>query len=296
MKRRNFIASLAVLPAAGVMMNLKDLEKWADEAPLSPRMPVLFVGHGSPMNAIEVNNYTRKMNEWGSSLLKTWQPSAVLVVSAHWLTRGTFVQASAAPEIIYDFGGFPEELYKVKYPVKGSPAMAEATKNLIPGAQITQDWGLDHGAWAVLKQLFPDASVPAFQMSIDWGKPMSYHYQLAATLKSLRNKGVLIVGSGNIVHNLGMSMRRFAEGNAAPYDWAVEFDSWVKNKLVAGDFASLADYESAGTAGKLSVPTPDHYIPMLYSLGLADKSEKLSQVYESVEFGGISMRCFMIGG
>ncbi len=289
------MASLAVIPAAGVMLNLKDIERWADDAPASRKMPVLFIGHGSPMNALAENVFTQTLNKLGKEILEKYKPSAVLVVSAHWLTRGTWLQASAAPEIIYDFGGFPEELYKVKYPVKGAPDMAETAAAMVSGAKTTQDWGLDHGAWTVLKHIFPDATLPAFQMSIDYGKPMSYHYELAASLKKLREKGVLILGSGNIVHNLGMSMQRFAANNSSPYDWAVTFDAWVKKHLDSGDFMPLNEYEKAGTAGSLSVPTPDHYIPMLYTLGLADKGETVNHIYESVEYGGISMRCFQVG-
>lgn len=295
MKRREFLTTMAVLPATGLMMELNDLRLWADQAPASPLMPVLFIGHGSPMNAIEENNFTRALAAAGKEILEDCRPNAVLVVSAHWLTRGTWVQAAEKPEIIYDFGGFPDELFKVRYPVAGAPQWATETSGLIAGSQTTAEWGLDHGAWTVLKHLFPLADIPAFQLSIDWGKPMSHHFELAGLLLSLREKGVLIIGSGNVVHNLQMSFPKLGQGDPTPFEWAVEFDSWVKNKMADGDYIPLLDYEKAGSMGKLAVPTPDHYIPMLYSLGLARKQEAVRHFYESVEYGGISMRCFRIG-
>lgn len=295
MKRRTFLTSMAVLPVAGAMLELNDLKKWADESPSTPLMPVLFIGHGSPMNALADNNYTHTLNKLGADILAECKPTAILVVSAHWLTRGTWVQAAEKPEIIYDFGGFPDELYKVQYPVQGSPAMAEETAALLDNVSTTTDWGLDHGAWTVLKHIFPSADVPAFQISIDWGKPMSHHYELAGLLSKLREKGVLILGSGNIVHNLQMSFAKLGQNDPTPYDWAVEFDAWVKDHIDRGDYQPLLSYEKSGSMGMLSVPTPDHYIPMLYTLGLAKKQENVKQIYESVEYGGLSMRCFRVG-
>lgn len=294
MKRRAFLHGLCVLPLGTMVKDIKILQEWIDGTPATIRQPVLFIGHGSPMNAIESNPYTMALREIGARILERNRPIAAMVVSAHWLTRGTLVQKSAAPEILYDFGGFPDELYKVQYPVAGNPNIATDTASLIAGAIPTEDWGLDHGAWAVLKHLFPNADIPSFQMSIDWGKPMSHHYELAGMLSALRERGVLIIGSGNIVHNLGVSIPMLGSGNRKPFDWAVEFDAWVANALQNGDYRKLTSYESAGKMGLLSVPSPDHYIPLLYTLGLARPGESARTFYESVEYGGISMRSFIV--
>ncbi len=294
MKRRTFIHSLCALPLGSMVTDLKILRQCIDETPATSRQPVLFIGHGSPMNAIETNPYTKALQAMGAGILEKNRPKAVLVVSAHWLTRGTFVQVAEKPEIIYDFGGFPDELYKVQYPVVGSPDFANETAGLLPEAKPTADWGLDHGAWAVLKHLFPKADIPCFQLSIDWGKPMHHHFELAGMLDRLRDRGVLIIGSGNIVHNLGASIPMLGSGDKSAFDWAIEFDGWVGGALQNGDYRKLINYESAGRSGTLSVPSPDHYIPMLYSLGLAGKAESVHSFYESVEYGGISMRSFII--
>jgi 4,5-DOPA dioxygenase extradiol len=277
-----------------MVTDLKILQQWIDGASPTSRQPALFIGHGSPMNAIESNPYTVALKAAGAAILARNKPLAALVVSAHWLTHGTFVQKSANPKIIFDFGGFPEELYMVQYPVAGSPNIATETASLIAGAMPTEDWGLDHGAWAVLKHLFPNADIPSFQLSIDWGKPMQHHFELATMLSKLRDRGVLIIGSGNIVHNLGVSIPMLGRGDKKPFDWAVEFDAWVANALQNGDYRKLTSYESAGKMGLLAVPSPDHYIPMLYTLGLAQKGESARTFYESVEYGGISMRSFIV--
>jgi 4,5-DOPA dioxygenase extradiol len=252
-------------------------------------MPVLFVGHGNPMNAILDNNFTRSLAEWGKKLDR---PNAVLVVSAHWLTKGeTAVATSPNPETIYDFYGFPPEMYQVKYPAPGSPATARQLVQNVQSIQVHEhhEMGLDHGAWTILKHIFPKADIPVFQLSIDYNKPPQWHFNLAAELKKLREKGVLVIGSGNIVHNL----RTMDFNNpASQFDWAVEFDEFVKNKINSKDFQALVDYQAQGRAAQLSVPTNDHYLPMLYSLGLLDKNEELRYTYESVEHGSISMRCF----
>ncbi|MBL7827370.1 MAG: 4,5-DOPA dioxygenase extradiol [Saprospiraceae bacterium] len=296
MDRKSFIKTMAMLPLATCNMKLQDLSKWAENAPNTARMPALFVGHGSPMNALEDNPYTRAMKQLGQTFQKDGRkPAAILVVSAHWLTEGSYVSISPKPETIHDFGGFPKALFDMQYPAPGAPETAKQTASLSNLIQETDSWGLDHGAWTILVHLFPEANIPVFQMSIDYYKPMQYHLDLAKQLRNLREKGVLIIGSGNIVHNLRMSMGRFSTGDASPYDWAIEFDQWVGGKIAAGNYNALAQYEAAGNAGKLSVPTPDHYIPMLYTLGLSEEKEPVTQVYESVEFGGISMRTFQVG-
>ena len=248
------------------------------------------------MNALYDNAFTRSLNKVGDDIKNNFTPSAVLVVSAHWLTSGTFVNISKNPEIIYDFSGFPEELYRVKYPVIGSPDYADEVKRIISLVAETSKWGIDHGSWTVLKHLFPNADIPVFQLSIDYHKPMQYHFDLAKQLKSLREKGVLIIGSGNIVHNLRLSFQTVArEGENAALDWAIEFDEWAKNKIDAREFNSLINFEKAGEIGKLAIPTVDHYVPMLYSLALAEKDEPIIYTHEEVTFGAMSMRCFRIG-
>jgi len=271
-------------------MKLQELKNLTDTFTSSDPLPAFFIGHGNPMNAIEENPFTKSLQEMGKSIRQT--PNAILVISAHWLTRGgTWVSTTPKPETIYDFGGFPAELYKVNYPAPGSPEYARELMNLIPEVKEDTQWGLDHGAWAILKHLYPAADIPVFEMSIDYGKPMQYHFDLSARLKSLRNKGVLIIGSGNIVHNLRMW---FAKPGLEPYDWALEFDEWVKGRINARDFISLIEYEKHGSSAKLSVPTADHYIPMLYSLALAGPEEEIKFTYEEV-FTSASMRAFRIG-
>jgi 4,5-DOPA dioxygenase extradiol len=289
MDRRAVIKTLAFLPLAIPAMKLQELKSITDTFEKSERMPAFFIGHGNPMNAIEDNAFTRSLHEMGKSVKQT--PQAILVVSAHWLTKGSFVSTTPHPEVIYDFGGFPAALYKVTYPCPGSPEYASQVMEILPEAKPDTSWGLDHGAWTILKHLFPAAKIPVFELSIDYGQSMQYHFDLAARLKSLRDKGVLIIGSGNIVHNLRMW---FSKSDDSPYDWALEFDEWVKNRINARDFHSLIDYEKHGSSALLSVPTPDHYIPMLYSLALAGKEEAITFTYEEV-FTSASMRAFRIG-
>jgi len=236
-----------------------------DEEPGRPPA-VLFVGHGSPMNAIEDNAYTRSLGALGARLGK---PAAVLCVSAHWLTRGTAVTGMERPRTIHDFGGFPEALFKVRYPAPGSPEVAELARAALGGSVVVdrEEWGLDHGAWSVLRHMYPEADVPVVQLGIDYGAPARRHFELGEKLRPLREKGVLILGSGNVVHNL----RRISfDEDAAPEPWALEFDAWVKARVEARDFEPLLGDLSAAPSGRISVPTTDHYDPMLYVLGAAD--------------------------
>jgi 4,5-DOPA dioxygenase extradiol len=292
MDRNAFIKSLAILPLGGISMNLSELKNITDSFGNTKQMPVLFIGHGSPMNAIADNAFTRKLATWGNSF--TEKPKAILVVSAHWLTRGTHVMVSSKPRTIHDFGGFPQALYQIEYPASGAPEFVSETKHLITTTDVIEDdqWGLDHGAWTVLRHMFPKADVPVFQLSIDFSQPPLYHYNLAQELKALRTKGVLVFGSGNIVHNLYQI--DFNE-QAKPFDWAIEFDVLVKAKLQTHDYNSLINYSSLGSAASLSIPTNDHYLPMLYSLGLTDKNESLTFTYEEIQNASISMRCFQVG-
>jgi 4,5-DOPA dioxygenase extradiol len=290
MKRASFLKTLALMPLAIKTMNLNDLKAATSEYNNSHKWPAIFIGHGNPMNAIWDNPFTRSLENLGKSF--TEKPNAIMVVSAHWLTRGTSVTVSEKPRIIYDFGGFPNELYRVQYPAKGSPEMARETKQSIHSINVNEDssWGLDHGAWTVLKHMFPNADIPVFQLSIDATQPPAYHFKLANELKALREKGLLIIGSGNIVHNL---YEVDFSPNAKPNDWAIEFDDIVRQKLESRNFDELVNYEKFGRAAQLSVPTNDHYLPMLYTIGISDKKDNLIFTYNEIQNSSLSMRCFM---
>ncbi|HEX9650804.1 MAG TPA: 4,5-DOPA dioxygenase extradiol [Cyclobacteriaceae bacterium] len=258
------------------------------DLPETPVMPVLFIGHGNPMNAIEENFYT---NEWKKIASGLTVPKAILCISAHWLTKGTWVTAMEKPRTIHDFYGFPKELFAVNYPATGAPQFAEFTKSLVKKTEIglDHDWGLDHGTWSVLNQMFPSADIPVYQLSIDYHKPANYHYELAGELKKLRAKGVLIIGSGNIVHNL--RIMRFED---LSYDWTIEFDAMAKNFIWTRDDEALIDYEKHGEIAKLSIPTPDHFFPLLYTLGVTERNEIINFFSEKTTMGSISMRSVLI--
>lgn len=275
-------------------MQLQDLHKSTSGFKSTEKYPAWFIGHGNPMNVLMDNAFTKSLTAMGKSLQE--KPNAILVISAHWLTRnGTFVSVTNKPETIYDFYGFPDAMYKIKYPSPGAPEFAHEVKKIITTADVQEDheWGLDHGAWTVLKHAFPDADIPVFQMSIDYSKPAAYHFKLASELQSLRNKGVLIIGSGNIVHNLRQA--DFHNIEADPFDWAKEFDEISKNKILNREFNDLVEYEKLGKAALLSVPTPDHYFPMIYSLGLVANQDEVKFTYEEIQNASVSMRCFEIG-
>jgi 4,5-DOPA dioxygenase extradiol len=252
-------------------------------------MPVLFVGHGNPMNAIEDNEFSRA---WKQMAQEIPTPKAILCVSAHWLTEGTGVTAMSHPRTIHDFGGFPPELFAQEYPAPGAPELARRTKEMVTSTEIVLDeeWGLDHGAWTVLKHMFPAATIPTCQLSIDYYKPPETHYALGAELRGLRSEGVLILGSGNIVHNLGM----IAFEDRA-YDWATWFDSTIERLLRARDDEAIVNYSRLGRSARLAVPTPDHYYPLLYALGATGREEPIAFYAERVTLGSISMRALRIG-
>ena len=260
-------------------------------------MPVIFVGHGSPMNIILDNDYTNSLKQAAKEIPK---PRAILVISAHWLTDGTYVTCVSKPKTIYDFYGFPDELYQISYPSPGSPKDAELTINVVKSTEVKcGDWGLDHAAWAVLKHMFPNADIPVFEMSLDYSpynnwnpKPIEHHYRLASELAPLRERGVLIIGSGNIVHNL--SVIDF-DIDAQPFKWAVQFDEKVKQCLVSRDHKSLINYSTMGKEAVYAVPTQDHYLPMIYAIGLQKKEDRLKFVHEGFQYGSVSMRAFQIG-
>lgn len=252
-------------------------------------MPVLFVGHGSPMNAILDNDYTRSLQQVAASIPT---PRAILAVSAHWLTEGTYVSCTETPEIIYDFYGFPRELYELTYPCKGAPEYARMAMSMVAETRIgcNDKWGVDHGAWAVLRHIYPAADIPVFQLSIDYKKPAEYHYGLAKELAPLREEGVLILCSGNIVHNLREA--DFANMDAKPFSWAEEADAALKDCLCRKKTDSLIDYHSLPHS-RLAIPTNDHYLPLLYFIALQQADEDVRFIYEGIQNASVSMRSFI---
>jgi 4,5-DOPA dioxygenase extradiol len=256
------------------------------------KLPVLFIGHGSPMNALEVNDYTRMLQTLSMSIT---QPKVILCISAHWLTEGTWLTHMGNPKTIHDFYGFPRELFDIIYPAPGSPETAELVKSCITTSKVQLDdisWGLDHGTWAIMRHIYPDANIPVVQLSIDINQPAQYHYQIGQQLRVLRNQGVLIIGSGNIVHNLA---KIIWHNKPTPYDWAIEFDDWVKNKILNRDISALTMEYKNFIAGQLSVPTSDHYFPLMYALGAMDDADKISFIFEEIQNGSISMRSICFG-
>lgn len=273
------------------MNSLKDLKKFTDTLnPQDGTMPALFVGHGSPMNGIEDNVFSESWQALGKEIPT---PTAVLCVSAHWLTRGTQITAMDHPQTIHDFGGFPKALFDVQYPAPGSPALAEETVSLVKKTNVGLDheWGLDHGSWTVIRRMYPDANIPVLQLSIDYTKDAQYHYELAKELAALRKKGVLIMGSGNMVHNLRIMNWQTPDTG---YDWAVEINEKFKHLIRENDHQALIRYENLGQAAKLSIPTPEHYLPMLYTLGLKGADEQVSFFNDKTMMGSISMTSFKI--
>ncbi|UTN03607.1 4,5-DOPA-extradiol-dioxygenase [Flavobacterium bizetiae] len=270
------------------MTTLNDLHSISSTFSNTDKMPVLFLGHGSPMNAIEENQFVAGFRNLAKTLP---QPNAILCISAHWFTNGTKVTSMQMPRTIHDFGGFPQALFDVQYPAKGSPELALETKRILDPVHVDLDehWGLDHGAWSVIKHLYPEANVPVIQLSIDYTKSGQYHFELAQKLQSLRHKGVLIIGSGNIVHNLRLvDFRNFDKDNYG-YDWAIEARETINNYLLDENFQPLIDFEKMNKAIQLAIPTPDHYLPLLYTLGLKEKSEELSLFNDKLLAGSLSM-------
>lgn len=292
MNRSDFI-KLAI--GGTTMMALNPLYNWSkDLKETDGKMPVLFIGHGSPMNGIEDNLFSKTWVKLGAEIPK---PKAVLVVSAHWLTNGTHITAMEAPKTIHDFGGFPQALFDVQYPAPGSPELALETSKLITSTSVglDHDWGLDHGTWTVVRHMYPNADIPVLQLSIDYSKPPQYHYDLAKELAALRKKGVLIIGSGNMVHNLRMVAWDKLDEPEFGYDWAQEINQVFKEKIVSGDVQSLIQYERLGSAAQLAIPTPDHYYPLLYTLGLQDKTDAIDFFNDIAVGGSLTMTSVKIG-
>ena len=260
----------------------------------TPIMPVLFLGHGSPMNAIEENEFVEGFRNIGKSIPK---PECILCVSAHWETRGTFVTAMEQPKTIHDFGGFPKALYEVQYPAPGSPELASKVKSLITATSVEPDykWGLDHGAWSVIKHLYPDAGVPVIEMSLDYYQTPQYHYNLMKELIPLRRMGVLVIGSGNMVHNLGLvAWDKFNADNYA-FDWALEASEKMKKYILNGDHDKLINYRSHGRAFELAIPTPEHYLPLLYALALKEENDDVQLFNDKAVAGSLTMTSVKIG-
>jgi 4,5-DOPA dioxygenase extradiol len=255
-------------------------------------MPAIFVGHGNPLNALQQNDYTNAWHTIGKSLRK---PRAILVVSAHWYIPGTFVTAMGQPRTIHDFGGFPAELYQIKYDAPGSFELATRVKQLLEPVSVGLDynWGLDHGTWSVLCHIFPDADVPVVQLSIDETKPASFHYALAKQLTPLRDEDVLVIGSGNVVHNL----HSYAWGRhpVEPFDWAIRFEEELVAYLLAAEHSPIVNYETLGRDALLAVPTPEHYLPLIYIIALQQKGDEITFPVKGVDGGSISMLAVQVG-
>lgn len=294
MKRKHFLKLMAVVPLTGVAMNLKEFGRITEGFGNTEKMPVLFLGHGSPMNAIEENEFVRGFRE---SVRTIPRPKAILCISAHWETKGTRVTAMPNPRTIHDFGGFPKALYEVNYPAPGSPELAEATKKIVTKTEVILDdkWGLDHGAWSVIKHMYPDADIPVVQMSLDYQQTPAYHYELARELDRLRSKGILIIGSGNMVHNLRMVAWDKMNVDDYGYDWALEASDKMKQFIQNGNHTSLINYHSNGRPFELAVPTPEHYLPLLYTLALQGKDEKVSLFNDKAMAGSLTMTSVRIG-
>ncbi len=260
----------------------------------SPTMPVLFLGHGSPMNAIEDNLFTRNFKQLGKDIPT---PQAILCISAHWFIPGTKVTAMELPKTIHDFGGFPQALFDVQYPAPGSPNLAQTTKEILAPTSVDLDhaWGLDHGAWSVVKHLYPNADIPVIQMSIDYRQSPSFHFELGKQLQALRKKGVLIIGSGNIIHNLRLVDFKNINTLNHGFDWAQEAHGLVNGYLNNGDFSPLVNYHKLGKPMELAAPSPDHYLPLLYTLGLKQPNEPLELFNDHLIAGSLSMTSVKIG-
>jgi len=292
LKRKTFIKTLI---GGAAMASLQPLYSWTKDLKEEDiKLPVLFIGHGSPMNGIEDNEFSRTWAKFGNEIPK---PKAVLVISAHWLTNGTHITAMENPKTIHDFGGFPQELFDVQYPAKGSPELAKTTSELITSTKVglDHDWGLDHGTWTVVRHMYPNADIPVLQLSIDYNKPAQYHYDLAKQLASLRKKGVLIIGSGNMVHNLRMVAWDKLQESEYGFDWAIEMNAIFKEKIGNNDFKSLIDYEKLGSAAKLAIPTPDHYYPLLYNIALQDNTDTIRFFNDKPVGGSLTMTSVKIG-
>ncbi|HEX6430272.1 MAG TPA: 4,5-DOPA dioxygenase extradiol [Niastella sp.] len=293
MERKHFIQS--ILKGAVGMTTLSAFNNFTNGLPEQEQlMPVLFVGHGSPMNGIEDTEFSRR---WTQMAKEIPTPKAVLVVSAHWFTKGTKITAMDFPQTIHDFGGFPKELFDVQYPAPGDPLLAKETAALIHSTQVelNHDWGLDHGTWTIVRHMYPDAKIPVLQLSIDYTKGPQYHYDLAKELYNLRKKGVLIIGSGNMVHNLRMVAWDKLNEKEYGYDWAIKINDKFKSLIQDGNHKPLINYSELGKDALLAIPTPEHYLPLLYTLGLKGSKDNISFFNDKSVGGSLTMTSVRLG-
>jgi len=298
MDRKEFLQKSIIGIAA--MSSLSSLNAFTDNLPLqSKRMPVLFTSHGNPMD-IPVSRHERdfwmKLFNLGKELKENYDVKVALVVSAHWCTNDkTLVNNSLQQKQIYDYYGFPKHYYDPKYSASGAPEVANEIATLVTTIEETNEWGLDHGAWPMLMHLFPSADVPVFQMSINYNAKPEYHFNLGQQLKSLREKGVLVIGSGALIHNLNLAMNKMRSGDLSLYGWETEYDSWLKKQIKVRNFKDLINYLTSHKLGKLASPTPDHYVPLLYSLGMMDEKDEIEFFYEGTPtIPAFSERSFII--
>lgn len=296
MNRKDFIKNAI---AVSVMGTLGSFKTFTDGLPKqSKKMPVLFTSHGSPMDiplSKEERPFWNALYNLGLDLQDNYEVKAALVVSAHWCTRGTFVNISEEQQQIYDYYGFPDHYYDPKYKAKGAPEIAKEVSKLVSSVHESEEWGLDHGAWPMLMHLFPNANIPVFQMSIDYYAKPSYHYELGRQLASLRSKGVLIIGSGSLIHNLKLAGQKMRNNDMSLYGWETEYDEWIKKQIDERNFANIINYENSHKLGKLAAPTPDHFVPILYSLGLTDSKDEIKHFYEGTpSIPAFSERSFII--
>ena len=293
MQRDSFLRLMGLSSIGLSISGLSSILDFSTSLEKTDKMPTLFIGHGSPMNAIEKNTFVNRIQQLHSQLPV---PKAIICISAHWLTNGTYVTAMENPKTIYDFHGFPKELYEVDYPAPGSPELAASISSIVEDIQIHHDlsWGLDHGTWSILRNIYPSANIPVLQLSIDWKKPLDYHVMLAKKLRMLRERGVLIIGSGNIVHNLGLV--DFSKLNQVGYgfDWAIEAREFINDKILKNDLNSLLKYQNGPNYLKLAIPSPDHYIPLLYVLGLRRNDDELTFFNDELIAGSLSMTSIML--
>lgn len=281
------------------MDNMGVFKNFTDALPKQGKsMPVLFTSHGNPMDiplSKEERSFWNTLFELGRNLEEDYEVKAALVISAHWCTKGTFVNVSPEQTQIYDYYGFPKQYYEPKYHANGAPEVAKEVTRIIPSIRESEDWGLDHGAWPMLMHLFPNAQVPVFQMSIDYYARPSYHYEIGQQLSSLREKGVLIIGSGSLIHNLPLAAQKMHNNDMTLYGWEAEYDAWIKEQIDQRNFKGIIDYENSHPLGKLAAPTPDHFVPILYSLGLTNSQDEIHYFYEgSPTIPAFSERSFII--
>lgn len=293
MKRTDFIKNITLLGMSGAIFKLNALEDILSCTIPSEKMPILFVGHGSPMNAIEDNEFSQSWKKLGEKLPK---PTAIVCISAHWETKGTFVTAMPKPQTIHDFGGFPQALFDVQYPAPGNPELAKEIKNSIsnPIINLDEKWGLDHGTWSVIRPMYPKADIPVIQLSIDYTQSPTYHYQLAKQLNKLRRKGVLIVGSGNMVHNLGKIAWNKMNEPEYGFDWALEANNKMKEFILSENHQALINFKNQGKVFDLAIPTAEHFLPLLYILGLKENKEEITFFNDKAVMGSITMTSLLI--